>query len=75
MGLAVDVAVTSPFSIVGLRSSEPCEAYALKRHTKNDAANVDVEFVFATLVLETTGGINKEGADFLKQLFRFAARQ
>jgi hypothetical protein len=33
MGLAVDVAVTSPFSIVGLRSSEPCEAYALKKHS------------------------------------------
>lgn len=74
-GLAVDVAVTSPFSIKNLHVPEPADAYGARKHAKYDGGFVRSNFQFCAMVLETTGGYSAEGLGFLKQLFRFAARQ
>ena len=55
-GLAVDVAVTSPFSVVGLRSASPADSYEHRKHRKYDVGFFGTGFEFCTLVLETTGG-------------------
>jgi hypothetical protein len=74
-GLAVDVAVTSSFSKRNVRSPSPADAYGLKKHSKYDEGFVGSDHLFCALVLETTGGVSEEGLSFLRQLFRFAARQ
>jgi hypothetical protein len=75
-GLAIDVAITSTFSAYNVRLEEPCEDYALTRkHRKYDRGFVGSRFDFSALVLETTGAINQEGENILKQIFRFAARR
>ena len=49
-----------------LSHKDPCEHYAeSKKHTA---------FEFAAMVFETTGGVNEEGVELLRQLFRFAAK-
>ena len=74
-GLAIDVAVTSPLVASSLNVSEPCEAYATwKKHAYSDDDFKGTAFEFAAMVFETTGGINKEGIEVLRQLFRFAAK-
>ena len=74
-GLAVDVCVTSPFSIKNVQSSCPADDYGLKKHAKYDAGFVQSNFNFCALALETTGGVSEEGLSFLRQLWRFGARQ
>ena len=74
-GLAIDVAVTSPFTSSNLQLSEPCESYAAsKKHAYYDEDFKGTAFEFAAMVFETTGGVNNEGLDILRQLFRFAAK-
>jgi hypothetical protein len=74
-GLAIDVAVTSPFAKKALMSNSPCEDYArFQKHGKYDASFQGKDFLFATVVFETTGAINQEGAMVLSQLARFAAK-
>ena len=74
-GLAVDVAVTSSFSKRNVHSPGPADAYGLKKHSKYDEGFVGSDHLFCALVWETTGGVSDEGLSFLRQLFRFAARQ
>ena len=74
-GLAIDVAVTSPFTSSNLQLSEPCESYAAsKKHAYYDEDFKGTAFEFAAMVFETTGGVNNEGLEILRQLFRFAAK-
>ena len=47
----------------------------LKKHAKYDGGFVGAAYMFAALTFETTGGVNREGAHVLRQLFRFAARE
>ena len=54
--------------------SEPCESYATsKKHAYYDDDFKGTAFEFAAMVFETTGGVNNEGMEVLRQLFRFAA--
>jgi hypothetical protein len=74
-GLAIDVAVTSPLASSNLHISEPCESYATwKKHAYYDDDFKGTAFEFAAMVFETTGGVNIEGLEVLRQLFRFAAK-
>ena len=74
-GLAIDVAVTSPFGSHNLTCTEPCESYAeSKKHAHYDESFKGTAFLFAAMVFETTGGVNREGLEVLRQLFRFAAK-
>ena len=75
-GLAIDVAVTSPFTRKAVRSSSPCEDYAAQqKHAKYDASFRGKNYLFAAVVFETTGAINEEGARVLSQLARFASKR
>ena len=50
-GLAIDVAVTSPFSSSGMRSKAPADAYALNfKHRKYDAGFVRSGYYFSAQV-------------------------
>ena len=74
-GLAIDVAVASPLASSNLQHSEPCETYAtFKKHAYYDEDFKGTAFEFAAMVFETTGGVNTEGLEVLRQLFRFAAK-
>ena len=73
-GLAIDVAVTSPYGY-NLPHKDPCESYAeSKKHSYYDEDFKGTAFEFAAMVFETTGGVNEEGVELLRQLFRFAAK-
>ena len=61
-GLAIDVAVTSPFAAYNVGREEPCEHYTLKKHADYDGGFVGAAYVFAALTFDTTGGVNREGA-------------
>jgi hypothetical protein len=75
-GLAIDVAVTSPFTKKALLLASPCEDYANhQKHGKYDASFHGVNYLFAAVVFETLGAINDEGARVLSQLARFAAKR
>ena len=74
-GLAIDVAVTSPLASSNLCHKEPCETYAEHhKHAYYDKDFKGTAFEFAAMVFETTGGVNNEGLELLRQLFRFAAK-
>ena len=73
--LAIDVAVTSPLVSSNLPRTEPCESYASsKKHKQYDNSFKGTAYDFAALIFETTGGVNEEGLEVLRQLFRFAAK-
>jgi hypothetical protein len=75
-GLAIDVAVTSPFASHNISVENPCEKYAATRkHKKYDASFVGSNYDFVAVVFETTGGLNEQGLLVLRQVFRFAAKQ
>src|SRR5688572_8553465 len=75
-GLAIDVAVTSPFTQKAIRAENPCEDYAARqKHAKYDQSFRGKPYTFSALVFETTGAINVEGARVLAQAARFAARR
>jgi len=74
-GLAVDVCVTSPFSTKNAHSESPADDFGLRKHKKYDKGFEGKNFRFCALALETTGGVSEEGLSFLRQLWRFAARQ
>ena len=58
-----------------LSCHEPCESYAAsKKHAKYDNDFKRSGFEFAAMVFESTGGVNTEGLEVLRQLFRFAAK-
>ena len=74
--LAIDVAVTSPFTLFGMRSEEPADSYDLVyKHRKYDRRFRGKEPIFAALVMESTGGLSQEALSLLKSIFRFASRR
>ena len=82
--LAIDVAVTSPFTLFftspftlfGMRSEEPADSYGLVyKHRKYDRRFRGKEPIFAALVMESTGGLSQEALSLLKSIFRFASRR
>jgi hypothetical protein len=74
-GLAIDVAVTCPFSSSNLSRDSPAEYCASHlKHAKYDADFKNTNYDFCALIFESTGAVNREGSEFLSQLFRFAAR-
>jgi hypothetical protein len=59
-----------------IKLREPCEAYGLwRKHAKYDKGFEGANFIFGALVMETTGAVNTEGTQILKQIFRFAAKR
>jgi hypothetical protein len=61
-GLAIDVAVTCPFTINNMSREEPCEYYAeSKKHAYYDADFKGTNFLFAAMVFESTGGRGRKG--------------
>ena len=75
MGLAIDVAVTSPLTGRSVRLVSPCEDYAqIQKHRKYDESFKGTNFVFCAMVFETLGAVNEEGEAVLRQLFTFAAQ-
>ena len=77
-GLAIDIAVTSPFSAQHLAApnQSPCEHYAEQyKHNKYDKDFVGSEYLFSAIVWETTGAVNAEGEEVLRQIMRFASKR
>lgn len=71
-GRAIDVAVICPMAHV--RDAEPCESYAtLHKHARYDAAFKVSNYDF--MVFETSGAVNGEGLDILRQIFRCASKR
>ena len=75
-GLAIDVAVMSPLAPTYERMKEPCEWYAAtQKYGKYDASFVGTDYFFSAMVFETLGGVNAEGEEMLRMLFRFVAKR
>ena len=75
-GLAIDLAVTSPFAVNAVRSANPGEDYARKqKHRKYDADFKGADYDFCAMVFETTGSLCLEGTQVLAKIFRYAARR
>ncbi len=71
-GLAIDVAVINPLLHMGV--DNPCEEYATaQKHRKYDSGFAGSRYFFAPVVFETSGGVNAEGEEVIKQIFRFAS--
>ena len=71
-GLAIDVAVINPLLHMGV--DNPCEEYATAhKHRKYDSGFVGSRYFFAPVVFETSGGVNGEGEEVIKQILRFAS--
>ena len=61
MGLAIDVAVTSPLTKGGVRVVSPCEDYAaVQKHKKYDGSFEGTNYYFCAMVFETFGAINDQ---------------
>ena len=53
-----------------LTCTEPCESYAeSKKHACYDKSFKGFAFDFPAMVFETTGAVNREGLEVLRQLF------
>ena len=75
-GLAVDVAVICPLAASHIREEEPCESYAiLHKHARYDESFKDSDYDFVAMVFETSGAVNAEGLNILKQIFRCASKR
>jgi hypothetical protein len=75
-GLAIDVAVICPVAESHLSQAEPCESYAVKeKHATYDEGFKGTQFDFAAVVFETSGAVNKEGNDVIRQLIRIASKR
>jgi hypothetical protein len=56
--------------------TEPCETYAKRqKHDLYDAAFRDSNYDFAAMVFETSGAVNEEGMNVLRQIIRFASKR
>ena len=74
--LAIDVAITCPFTKNNLKKDSPCEAYAENaKHKKYDGDFKGSNHIFAAVVWESMGAINSEGEEVLRQIMRFAAKR
>ena len=75
-GLAIDVAVICPVAQSHLDEKVPCESYGLfNKHDHYDAGFMHSQCDFLPMIFETSGGINEEGEQILKQLIRFASKR
>ena len=75
-GLAIDVAVICPLAVSHLNSTEPCESYALHQKIERYGDSFEnSDYDFAPVVFETSGAVNKEGENVLKQIVRFASKR
>ena len=75
-GLAIDVAVICPLAASHLREEDPCEEYAiLHKHARYDESFKDSDYDFVAMVFETSGAMNIEGLEVLRQIFRCASRR
>jgi hypothetical protein len=75
-GLAVDVAVICPVAASHLHEEEPCEAYArTHKHARYDEGFKGSDYDFVPLVFETSGALNAEGLEVVKQILRCASKQ
>lgn len=75
-GLAIDVAVICPLAASHLNQLEPCEDYAvLHKHARYDESFKGSDYDFAAMVFETSGAVNSEGLQVLKQIFRYASKR
>lgn len=75
-GLAIDVAVICPVAPSHVNEAVPCETYAAKRkHNRYDAGFRGSRFDFAAMVFETSGAVNVEGMNILRQIIRFASKR
>jgi hypothetical protein len=74
--LAIDVAVICPLAASHLNQEEPCEDYAvLHKHARYDESFKGSDYDFAAMVFETSGAVNSEGLQVLKQIFRYASKR
>ena len=75
-GLAIDVAVICPLAASHLLEDEPCESYAVRhKYARYDASFRGSDYDFAAMVFETSGALNAEGLQVLKQIFRCASKR
>ena len=75
-GLAIDVAVISATAPTNLKVLDPVEVYGLNvKHGNYDAAFVGTPWFFCAMIWESSGGLNVEGTNALRQLFKFAAKR
>src|SRR3569832_1415384 len=74
--LAIDVAVISPLAASHITQEKPCESYASQRkHAYYDEGFKGTNYDFVAMVFETSGAVNLEGLNTLKQLIRFASKR
>ena len=75
-GLAIDVAVICPVALSHVHEEEPCENYArLHKHARYDESFFDSDYDFVAMVFETSGAMNAEGLQILRQILRCASKQ
>jgi hypothetical protein len=75
-GLAIDVAVICPLVATHMREEVPCESYAESRkHARYDKAFRGSNYDFAAMVFETSGAVNDEGRNIMRQIIRFASKR
>ena len=59
-----------------MAQDQPCESYASQRkHNYYDQGFVGTNFDFVAMVFETSGAVNVEGLNIIKQLIRFASKR
>ena len=59
-----------------MKEESPCETYAaVQKHLRYDAGFRNSRYNFAAVVFETSGAVNEEGKNVLKQVIRFASRR
>jgi hypothetical protein len=75
-GLAIDVAVICPVAASHVSEDEPCEVYAVRqKYDRYEAGFKGSDYDFVALVFETSGAVNADGLQVLKQIFRFASKR
>ena len=75
-GLAIDVAVICPVAPSHLDEKVPCESYGLfNKHDYYDESFMKSQCDFLPMIFESSGGVNAEGEEVLKQLVRFASKR
>jgi hypothetical protein len=73
-GLAIDVAVICPLVTSHLNEETPCESYAVnQKHHRYDASFKNSRYDFIAMVFETSGAVNEEGMNIMRQLIRMAS--
>ena len=70
------MAVICPLAPSHMGEDEPCETYAKRQnHDLYDATFKGSRYDFAAMVFETSGAVNDEGRDILRQIIRFASKR